>query len=78
MYLKSSDAICGWPLNNFTIFRYSRPNGDQVDDFDIEDDTHQTIGRCRSLESHNPSEDAIINSGHLAVDRYGKMGYGKF
>ena len=51
------------------FFRYSRPNGEQIDEFEIEDDTHQTIGRCRCLESHTPTEEAIATSGHLAVER---------
>ena len=51
------------------FFRYSRPNGEEIDEFEIEDDTHQTIGRCRCLESHNPTEEAIATSGHLAVER---------
>ena len=50
------------------FFRYSRPNGEQIDEFEIEDDTHQTIGRCRCLESHTPTEEAIATSGHLAVE----------
>ena len=50
------------------FFRYARPNGEQIDEFEIEDDTHQTIGRCRCLESHTPTEEAIATSGHLAVE----------
>lgn len=60
----------GCEISNLDLFfRYSRPNGEQIDEFEIEDDTHQTIGRCRCLESHNPTEEAIATSGHLAVER---------
>ncbi len=49
------------------FFRYSRPNGEQIDEFEVEDDTHQTIGRCRCLENHTPTEEAIATSGHLGL-----------
>ena len=61
-----------------SFFRYSRPNGEQIDEFEIEDDTHQTIGRCRCLESHTPTEEAIATSGHLAVERWFSVGICKY
>ena len=68
---KEVTKICNEPGSTYQylFFRYSRPNGEQIDEFEIEDDTHQTIGRCRCLESHNPTEEAIATSGHLAVER---------
>ena len=62
------------------FFRYSKPNNDVTvysynngdvnsdknldEDFDFETDTRQTIGRCRCLESHVPSDES-----HLKVER---------
>ena len=35
----------------------------------MEENTLQTIGRCRSLENFIPLEEDIVTSSHLTVDR---------